>query len=378
MDLTKKEIVIKKVLARGLASSVSVRSDGLSNLAKLNQSLIGAPGNTNKRETKPAVAFDGSASAIKLPAIRFQQIRFEDGSFHYRGEVLAEEALVFPLNNIQIEIDQLHVMGEKGNVEPTIASVAFELGQPRGLPTAYFGGLAAIGPVGSGVPLINSQLRLTGLKLDTLGSLIPPATQTAMGAAGIDADLTLTLDTERIRLETTIVSDQNIHYEALKVQGPLATPEVEMGPVLAGVFSHISEGLVSVGKSGLDAGVKVAEGGVDAAKQAGAGTIKVGKHYGKSFAHFWAGLVTLDERRMEKGLLGTTKDTLDQTVDSIIDTGAAAGGGMQRSVSGLTGQAMLRSWDEGIRVRHQEAMQQAQDALAKMPYPPVTESKPER
>jgi hypothetical protein len=51
---------------------------------------------------------------------------------------------------------------------------------------------------------------------------------------------------------------------------------------------------------------------------------------------------------------------------------------MQRSVSGLTGQAMLRSWDEGIRVRHQEAMQQAQDALAKMPYPPVTESKPER
>jgi hypothetical protein len=33
----------------------------------------------------------------------------------------------------------------------------------------------------------------------------------------------------------------------------------------------------------------------------------------------------------------------------------------------------LRAWDQGIAGRHRAAMQQARSALAKMPYPPVTE-----
>lgn len=70
--------------------------------------------------------------------------------------------------------------------------------QPGNLPIAYFGSVTRIGPVGTGMPLVNSQARLTGFKLDTLGSLIPSASRAAAGATGFDADLVLALDTVSI------------------------------------------------------------------------------------------------------------------------------------------------------------------------------------
>ncbi len=53
--------------------------------------------------------------------------------------------------------------------------------------------------------------------------------------------------------------------------------------------------------------------------------------------------------------------------------GSAAGGGVGKSVSDLTGTAAVQAWNKGISTRYQTAMQQAQAALAKMPYPPVTQ-----
>ena len=43
------------------------------------------------------------------------------------------------------------------------------------------------------------------------------------------------------------------------------------------------------------------------------------------------------------------------------------------TVSDLKGDGRIPAWDKGIPTRYQAAMQQAQDALAKMPYPPVTQ-----
>jgi phosphatidylserine/phosphatidylglycerophosphate/cardiolipin synthase-like enzyme len=59
--------------------------------------------------------------------------------------------------------------------------------------------------------------------------------------------------------------------------------------------------------------------------------------------------------------------------DTYLSEMAAAGSGLDQSVSDLTGEAALKAWEKSIPTRYQTAMRQAQDALAKMPYPPVTD-----
>ena len=81
-------------------------------------------------------------------------------------------------------------------------------------------------------------------------------------------------------------------------------------------------------------------------------------------------MATIDAKQVEKGLVGSTVDTIDLSLDA---AGSAAGSGVDNSVSDLTGSAAVQAWDKGIPERYQTAMQRAEKALAKMPYPPVTQ-----
>ena len=171
----------------------------------------------------------------------------------------------------------------------------------------------------------------------------------------------------------SVLSDRNVHYNAINLSGPLDAPKVELGAVLAGVFSRVSDGLVNMGKRGLGGGFRIAKGGVDVAKELGSGSLNVGKNLGKSVLGIGRGLVTLDQKDLEEGLTDITKGSVAITADSVKRTGTAAGGGLQDSFSDLKGDDVLQAWDNGIPARYQAAMKQAEDALANMPYPPVTD-----
>jgi len=216
-------------------------------------------------------------------------------------------------------------------------------------------------------------MRLAGFKLDTLKSLVPPATRTTLGADGFDAGLVLALNENRVNLFASILSDRNIRYDAIHATGPLDAPKVELGAVLAGVLNRVSGAIVNVGKNAFGAGFKIAEGGVSVAKELGSGTLKVGKNLGKSIFEIGRGIVTLDRKNLKEGLTHITRDTVGLTAESVGGAGTAAGGGLQNSVSDLRGNATLQAWDNGIPQRYQAAMDQAKEALAQMPYPPVTD-----
>ncbi len=194
-----------------------------------------------------------------------------------------------------------------------------------------------------------------------------------MGATGFDADYALALDPVSIRMEGDVLTDKNIHYDALKVKGPLSDPKIEMGAILARVFDRVADGLVNLGIGGLSAAVDIAKGGVEVVKVVGSGTLAIGKNIGKSVLAIGTGLVKLDEKELREGLVGATQNTAGLVAKSAQGTGAAAGGSVQRSVADLKGDARVQAWDAGIPTRHQAAMQQAQEALAKMLYPPVTD-----
>ena len=320
-----------------------------------------------------AVEAEASSSQAKMPPILFEQIVMDGGPVQYRDEAFTDETLVASLNNIQVEVTQLRLFTDNADADPASASLFFELEQPGELPTAYFGTLADVGPIGDGVPMVNTQLRLVGLKLDTLGSLVPSTTRTALGATGLDVDAALAMDSDSINLKAAVLTDRGVKYNGLRVHGPLNAPVVKPGLLLNGVLSRVSDGLVNVGKGGLKSGVNIAEGGVDVAKELGSGAVKVGVNLGKSLFDTTAGLLTLDKEKVKGGASGTTKGTVDITKDSVKESGQAAGGSLKSSASDLKGQARIDAWDQEIPSRYQTYMQHARDVLAEMPYPPVTE-----
>jgi len=129
--------------------------------------------------------------------------------------------------------------------------------------------------------------------------------------------------------------------------------------------------LVNLGGDTLGAGVSIAKSGISVVGEVGTGVWNVGKNLGVSALEIGTGLLTLDGDHLNEGLEGVTKDTVDLTLDSAGGAGSAAGDGLGESMSDLTAADRIKAWNQAIPDRYQTAMQQAREALQKMPYSPV-------
>jgi len=140
-EVPSKELVIKQVSLEGLTSFITMRSDGLTNLEKLNEALRGHHAET--RQNKEDIAVETTASTPKgiMPPVLFEQISMEGGPVTYRDEVFADEPLEATLKDIRMEVNGLRLFTDNPDVDPASASVSLELEQPGDLPTAYFGTL---------------------------------------------------------------------------------------------------------------------------------------------------------------------------------------------------------------------------------------------
>ena len=325
-----------------------------------------------KTEKPAAEKPDAPSKEKALPVVQVKSIRLENGSITVQDSALTGKPMVFPLQDLQAVVSQLRLFDDNTEVDPASISVSFQLKQPGKLPSAHFGFLANVGPVGRGVPLANAQARMIGLKLKTLGTLLPPATRAALGGDGLDTGMALALNEGRISLDALVLTDRNVRYDTIHVRGPLKAPKIEIAPVLAGVF-RVKDGVLNLGKSGLGAGISIAEGGVNVAKEVGSGAVKAGKKLLGGLFETGKGIATLDTKQMTKGIVASTADTIELSLDTVGGAGSAAGGGLGQSVSDLTGSAAVQAWNKGIPTRYQTAMQRAEAALSKMPYPPVTQ-----
>ncbi len=279
--------------------------------------------------------------------------------------------MVFPLKDIRLLVDQLRLFDDNKGADPAAVSLSFQLKQPGKLPSAHFGTVARMGPVGRGVPPINAQARMIGLKLKTLGTLLPPATRDALGGDGLDSGMALALNDGRISLDALAVTDRNVRYDTIRVRGRLDAPVVDIAPVMSGMF-RVTDGMLNIGKSGLGAGISIAEGGFNVVKEAGSGTLRMGKKLLGGLFDTGTGIGTLDAEKMEKGIADSTVGTVDLSLEHVMGAGSAAGSGLGQSASDLTGKSAFKAWDKSIPERYQTAMRLAEAALEKMPYPPVT------
>ena len=398
LDFGAPEMVIENVRIKGPSLSLMVRNDGVSNWQRLGQVFGGSedePESIEPQKEEPGIfkrlvamlmgrrskadeqitemASTEPSAGPELPVIVFEKARLEGGSIMYHDDSLSKKGIVLPTTDIQLKVSELRLFDTRTESPPASVSGSLALSQPEGHPTAYLGLLGAIGHVGVGVPLLNTQVRVTGFKLDTLGSMVSPATRKALGATGLDADIALAVNTESLHLNASVLTDKNVQYNAIKVKGPLNAPKVQMDKILLGVVGRFSGGLFGLGKGGIDAGADIASGGVEMTKGLGSGVLKIGKSILKGIRGVGTGLVTRDKDQVKTGLTESTVGAVVVTVDSAKNVGSSTVQGVSSSYSSLKGDARLNAWNQEIPARHEAAMQRAQNALTKMPYPPVTE-----
>lgn len=372
LDLSSNDYSVKNISVDGFSASMLVHPDGASNFQKLVTMLANSKQKNFTNEGETSVAQLSSNSCHDLPHIFLEKMTIKQGSLLLHDESGGEVPLELSLNEISAEAQSLNLFSMTSVANPAALSATFKLDQPHGLPVAYFGGFARVGSFNNGIPPLNAQIRLVGLKLDTFGPLFPESVRTAIGASGFDAGAALSLKSDSIKLQARILTDENIVYDAIRVQGKLSTPEIEVGAIMAG-FGRVTGGIFNLGKGSLSAGFDVAKTGVDITKGVGSSVYHLGKNLGSNLFKAGAGLVTLNADQVIEGTVGVTGGSVGLVNDAIRNAGSTTGTGLSSSISSLRGANGVAAWDSAIPERYQAALIQAQTALSEMAYPPQTD-----
>jgi hypothetical protein len=306
----------------------------------------------------------GSPIGVHLAAIGLKDFRIVYTDAALGGEVPIE----IKIEDLNAAVENIMAFLANPPAESSSVKIDFLIDQGDN-PPASFGLRANVGPVGGGVPNVNAQTKLTGLLLDTLGTLVQPAVRTAVGGDGIDVSVSAALNATTIDVTGNAITDKNHKYSP-SVTGPLASPKVNLGPLLVGVFSRVSTGLaMNLAGSAKDAAVSMAGDVAGEAKD-------LGKSAAKTVGKVGGGLFGAAKSALTGDLKNMGDELKDATVGAAKEAGTGikdAGGGMKDmtidTAKAAGGDKKTMRWLNQSAERHQKDMATAEQALSEMPYP---------
>lgn len=372
LDLLSSDYGVKNISVDGFSSSMVVPPDGVSNFHQLVTLLANSKQKSSTKHSEVSATQSSSSFAHDLPHIFVEKMTIEHGNLLLRDESIGTVPVEISLDEIAADAQSINLFSIQSDVNPATLSATFILNQPNGLPVAYFGSFARIGPFNDEIPPLNAQMRLVGFKLDTLGPLFPKSVRAAIGASGFDVGAALSLKSDSIKLQARILTDENIVYDAIRVQGKLSDPKIEVDAILAG-FGRVTGGIFNFGKGSLSASYDVAKTGVDITTGVGSSVYHMGKNLGSSLFKTGAGLATFNADQVVEGTVGATGGSFGLMSDAIRSAGSTTSSGLNTSMSSLRGASGVAAWDSEIPERYQAAMTQAQTALSEMAYPLQTD-----
>jgi hypothetical protein len=325
-----------------------------------------ATGEADKTTVEPAAGRqEGDAAPTGL---YLGELALKDFGITYSDAALAREPMTFVVKDLGLDVQDLMVLLA---VPPTaFSSVQLDASLEQGeYPPALLTLLARVGPIEAGLPAVNAQAKLSGFMLDTLGSLVPPGVRTTLGANGAGIRLSLALDPEFIDLQGRVESDAGHDYPVY-VRGPLAKPEVNLGPIAMAVAGRLTGGVanLTVGTAGAarDVAVGVTSGAEDLAKGAEEVAGKVGEGLFKSAR----AALTLDLGGVEEGLKQATLDAASEAGQTVQEAGGGMADTAREGLSSVKGDKATTAWLEGTPERHARDVEAARTALQKMTFPP--------
>ena len=250
------------------------------------------------------------------------------------------------------------------------ASVDFSAALAQGEnPDACLALVAALGPIGTGIPELNAQARLTGLLLDTLGDLVPSGVRQGLGANGVDLQTGVALNPSSIDLAGVLETDAG-HSYPLMVKGPLDKPAVDLGPLMFAVAGRVVGGVANVAEGAAGAATDVAAGVTEGARELRKGVTGVVGSIGGGLLKSATGAMKGDLDQVTEGLTDATTRTAQGAAAAVGAAGGKVAAGVADGADSATGAKRATDWRDAIAARHEEGVAAAREALAAMPFPP--------
>lgn len=317
-------------------------------------------------EVEPSEVASAAAPAV---GVVLGALEVSDVGITYTDGALGKEVpLEFEIRDLGLSIRDLTAF----SAEPAAPSSSVELRASVAQgdhPDAQVGLVAMLGPISAGIPDLNAQVLLTGLMLETLGSLVPPGVRQSLGANGMDVGAGIALNARSIDLEGAVDTDAG-HSYSLLVKGPLAKPEVELGPLMFAVVGRLAGGVGNLTAGTAGAAINVAEGMAGGATEIGKGAAGLVGNVGGGLLRTAAGAATGDLGKIGEGLKGATSDAVKDATGAVGDAGGRMADKANEGVQSATGSRRTADWLQALDERHHERLTVAREALGAMPFPP--------
>lgn len=372
-------VTLERFAMEGLRAHVVRNTNGVLNVARLGGGPPPAPPEPESAEAaspEPEAAEEADSAPVVEPpdaeppvgfllgamAIRDVQVTYTDATLG-KGEPMQ-----FDVADLDLAVTNLMAFLADPPAPAASVDVALRLGQGES-PDARLAMIARVGPIGAAVPDVNLQAELTGLMLDVLGSLVPPATRQALGAQGVDLGVDLAMNQESIDMKG-VVETSGGHTYPLIVRGPLDRPKVDLGPLAFAVAGRLFGGVGNLTTGTAGAALDVAQGVTGGAKEIGEGAVGVVDNVGGGLLKSAGGLLTGNLGQVRGGLKGATTETVRGAATAVGDATSKVEGGAKEGVRSVGGASRTSAWVEAIDSRHQEKTEVARQALADMPFPP--------
>ncbi|MEM0965746.1 MAG: AsmA family protein [Verrucomicrobiota bacterium] len=312
----------------------------------------------------------------------------------YIGDFLIEnfqlEYSSRPANDedLDVKVDGFQVRGKNIAFDPSgvrqpredevmTGEISFRIEQEaEGVTAAEFDSVVKSTVIGSGIPVTAGRFQLTGFELQTVGSLVPAGTQTAIGGPAFDLTGRWFVSSDELDGKITLVSSNNV-TTSVTLSGTPDNPRINGGEMLLNVIGRPGQFLGNLAGDAMKGSMEVVSGAADAAGTLARGAGDTVMNLGRGIFDTGKALARGDLKGAGKGLEKATVGTVTTAGSALGDSAEAATEGAVSAVSSGTGANRQANWREASTKRHEEFQAAAKQWLEEGTFPPVSEPKPE-
>ncbi|MBU0679342.1 MAG: hypothetical protein KJ626_14680 [Verrucomicrobia bacterium] len=369
-SLLSKPIMIQRITLRDASVYLQRDKEGQMNTGLLGEKKPAgesAPGGeVSEGEIEPSEKAEGQSEPVDLSVI-LEQLNVENLSFAMIDRSY-EKPLRVDLSPIDISVTNVIFDPSRSDEEVLPGGVlitAKMLQAPLG--TGHIGVKAKVGILGADVPALNGVVRVSGVELGPLSSVVPAGVSQALGGNCLDVHADIAMAPDLLDVKAGVKSaGANL---GIGVSGTPREPKPDTSSALFAVFGRfggsVGNLVGNVGGAGMEAG----EAAVQTVGAVGMGAAKTVGALGKGIFKTVKGAATADLSEMGEGLKGATVGTIGEAAGTVTDAAKELGQGVAATGSATVGLDSAGAWRTESEERWNREWEKAEDILATMPFP---------
>lgn len=290
----------------------------------------------------------------------------------FRDYSLGEEGEAFELDMIDGKVEAERIaLGAWPELEPGKLEFTAKLEQ-EGDTDSDIAFYAKLGQLEGGVLDIDSVMRISALRYDTLYPAIPASASVALGGGGLQLRMVSQIANGQINVLGKIETSSNSRYN-LAVVGPLESPEVDLPKKLLSVGSRMTGSVGRVFHSAWSGTGEVISGAAGTVATLGKETLGAVGSLAKGAGNSVAGALTGDGEKVQSGLGEATAGTGGHLVGAVKDSTKKLAESGSDTFRAISEDPRFLKWLDKQNAEHEELAEEDKETVEANPFPPQIE-----